>query len=61
MTLLLYTDGLSEARDASGTFYDPMLRLSGRTLSTPARLCGTLVDDVRRSSAGITDDDMAPP
>ncbi|MFI1013136.1 PP2C family protein-serine/threonine phosphatase [Streptomyces sp. NPDC020965] len=58
-TLLLYTDGLSEARDASGAFYDPQARLAGRHFATPARLLGTLVDDVRRFSGGLTGDDMA--
>ncbi|MFJ6662095.1 PP2C family protein-serine/threonine phosphatase [Streptomyces sp. NPDC091377] len=58
-TLLLYTDGLSEARDDSGAFYDPADRLTGRAFSTPARLLSTLVEDVRRFSGGFTADDMA--
>ncbi|WP_181785749.1 PP2C family protein-serine/threonine phosphatase [Streptomyces phytophilus] len=58
-TLLLYTDGLSEARDASGTFYDPTARLADRTFPSPTRLLGTLADDVQEFSGGPTDDDMA--
>ncbi|MEV3898297.1 PP2C family protein-serine/threonine phosphatase [Streptomyces anulatus] len=58
-TLLLYTDGLSETRDATGTFYDPAARLTGRTFPTPARLLSTLVDDVQDFSRGLTEDDMA--
>lgn len=58
-TLLLYTDGLSETRDATGTFYDPASRLTGRTFPTPARLLSTLVDDVQDFSGGLTEDDMA--
>ncbi|MFJ4687244.1 PP2C family protein-serine/threonine phosphatase [Streptomyces sp. NPDC088789] len=58
-TLLLYTDGLSEARDAAGTFYDPVDRLRGRTFPTPTRLLNTLADDVRHFSGDLTDDDMA--
>ncbi|MDQ1046764.1 SpoIIE family protein phosphatase [Streptomyces sp. V4I2] len=30
-TLLLHTDGLSEARNARGEFYDPEARLAGCT------------------------------
>ncbi|WP_419999545.1 SpoIIE family protein phosphatase [Streptomyces boninensis] len=58
-TLLLYTDGLSEARDASGTFYDPAAELAGRTFPSPARLLSTLVKDVHCFSGGPTADDMA--
>ncbi|NEB54633.1 serine/threonine-protein phosphatase [Streptomyces griseus] len=58
-TLLLYTDGLSETRDATGTFYDPASRLTGRTFPTPARLLSTLVEDVQDFSGGLTEDDMA--
>ncbi|MET9777418.1 PP2C family protein-serine/threonine phosphatase [Streptomyces sp. NPDC006367] len=58
-TLLLYTDGLSEARDALGRFYDPQARLSGRVFRHPAELLDTLADDVRRHSGGGMTDDMA--
>ncbi|MEU6104835.1 PP2C family protein-serine/threonine phosphatase [Streptomyces flaveolus] len=58
-TLLLYTDGLSEARDAHGRFYDPHARLTGRVFRHPAHLLDTLADEVRRHSGGGTTDDMA--
>ena len=58
-TLLLYTDGLSEARDAHGVFYDPEARLGGRTFPGPQALLTALAADVRRHAAavgGLTDD-----
>ncbi|MGV9289738.1 PP2C family protein-serine/threonine phosphatase [Streptomyces sp. NPDC003719] len=58
-TLLLYTDGLSEARDAQGRFYDPHARLTGRVFRRPAHLLDTLADEVRRHSGGGMADDMA--
>jgi serine phosphatase RsbU (regulator of sigma subunit) len=58
-TLLLYTDGLSEARDAHGRFYDPHARLTGRVFRHPAHLLDTLADEVRRHSGGGMADDMA--
>ncbi|MFF8384265.1 PP2C family protein-serine/threonine phosphatase [Streptomyces kanasensis] len=58
-TLLLYTDGLTEARDAAGVFYDPAAWLAGRTCQVPGELLDGLVDDVRRYTGGGADDDMA--
>ncbi len=58
-TLLVYTDGLSEARDARGVFYDPAARLAGRTFRTPGALLGILAKEVRRYSGGWMTDDMA--
>ncbi|MEW1833008.1 PP2C family protein-serine/threonine phosphatase [Streptomyces sp. NPDC088196] len=58
-TLLVYTDGLSEARDARGVFYDPAARLVGRTFRTPEALLGILAKEVRRYSGGWMTDDMA--
>ncbi|MFD4372412.1 PP2C family protein-serine/threonine phosphatase [Streptomyces sp. NPDC058486] len=58
-TLLLYTDGLSEARDESGSFYDPVGRLTGRIFPTPTRLLDALVRDVKRYTGGLATDDMA--
>ncbi|MET9253869.1 PP2C family protein-serine/threonine phosphatase [Streptomyces sp. NPDC003717] len=58
-TLLLYTDGLSEARDARGEFYDPHARLTGRVFRHPADLLRALARDVRRHSGGGMADDMA--
>ncbi|MGW0812750.1 PP2C family protein-serine/threonine phosphatase [Streptomyces viridiviolaceus] len=58
-TLLLYTDGLSEARDARGEFYEPRTRLAGRVFRHPVELLDTLAEDVRRHSGGGMADDMA--
>ncbi|MEU9702862.1 PP2C family protein-serine/threonine phosphatase [Streptomyces sp. NPDC047981] len=58
-TLLLYTDGLSEARDAAGAMYEPAERLRGRSFSSPDRLLAALVSDVRRHADGGASDDMA--
>lgn len=58
-TLLLYTDGLSEARDADGVFYDPAERLRGRIFPGPEELLSALTDDVRLHTGGVTTDDMA--
>ncbi|GAA3301449.1 hypothetical protein GCM10020295_44760 [Streptomyces cinereospinus] len=58
-TLLLYTDGLSEARNAQGVFYDPAARLAGRTFGGPGELLCVVADDVRRHSGGGATDDMA--
>ncbi|WP_370413972.1 PP2C family protein-serine/threonine phosphatase [Streptomyces fradiae] len=58
-TLLFYTDGLSEARDATGAFYDPKGRLAGRIFPGPEEVLDALVADVRRYTGGATTDDMA--
>ncbi|MEV4334699.1 PP2C family protein-serine/threonine phosphatase [Streptomyces sp. NPDC049597] len=58
-TLLLYTDGLSEARDARGVFYDPGERLRGSVFPGPEGLLDALVEDVRRYTGGRSTDDMA--
>ncbi|MGW6024335.1 PP2C family protein-serine/threonine phosphatase [Streptomyces sp. NPDC055099] len=60
--LLLYTDGLSEARDTRGEFYDPAARLGGRIFPGPGgpdALLTTLVEEVRRHTGGGGTDDMA--
>ncbi|MFI5616235.1 PP2C family protein-serine/threonine phosphatase [Streptomyces sp. NPDC051567] len=58
--LLLYTDGLSEARDAAGEFYDPADRLRGRIFPGPEELLGMVTGDVHRhTGGGGTTDDMA--
>ncbi|MFI9722079.1 PP2C family protein-serine/threonine phosphatase [Streptomyces sp. NPDC052396] len=59
-TLLLVTDGVTEARDRSGTFYDPMARLTGRgPFQRPQEVLETLERDVERWTGGPRDDDMA--
>ncbi|WP_405855856.1 serine/threonine-protein phosphatase [Streptomyces sp. NBC_00090] len=58
-TLLFYTDGLSEARNAEGAFYDPASRLAGRIFPGPEELLDVLVDDVRLHTGGGATDDMA--
>ncbi|MFK0173233.1 PP2C family protein-serine/threonine phosphatase [Streptomyces sp. NPDC090306] len=58
-TLLFYTDGLSEARDARGRFFDPARRLSGRSFDDADQLVATVAAEVRRYSGGGTADDMA--
>ncbi|MDJ1137329.1 PP2C family protein-serine/threonine phosphatase [Streptomyces iconiensis] len=57
--LLLYTDGLSEARDEEGAFYEPHARLAGRHFPGPDRLLGMLVEDVAAHTGGTAEDDMA--
>ncbi|MFJ6480582.1 PP2C family protein-serine/threonine phosphatase [Streptomyces sp. NPDC091682] len=58
-TLLLYTDGLTEARDGAGDFYDPADRLRGRIFPGPQALLSALSSDVRRHTGGGATDDMA--
>ncbi|MFD5079837.1 PP2C family protein-serine/threonine phosphatase [Streptomyces sp. NPDC058371] len=58
-TLLFYTDGLSEARDEHGEFYDPAVRLAGRVFPGPDALLAALTRDVRRHTGGGTTDDLA--
>ncbi|MDX2646332.1 PP2C family protein-serine/threonine phosphatase [Streptomyces sp. PA03-1a] len=58
-TLLLCTDGVTDARDAKGRFYDPQARLAGVERGGPAELLEALLDDVHRHAGGPTDDDMA--
>ncbi|MFE4450565.1 PP2C family protein-serine/threonine phosphatase [Streptomyces sp. NPDC056796] len=56
---LAFTDGLSEARDAQGVFYDPAARLRGRLFPGPEELLSALTDDVRLHTRGRSTDDMA--
>ncbi|GGY03865.1 PP2C family protein-serine/threonine phosphatase [Streptomyces minutiscleroticus] len=57
--LLCHTDGLSEARDAHGAFYDPAARLAGRVFSAPDGLLAFVTEQVRRHTGGGAADDMA--
>lgn len=58
-TLLLYTDGLSEARDRAGVFYDPAARLTGHDFSGPDALLDALLADVGHHTGGRITDDLA--
>ncbi|MGW4238628.1 PP2C family protein-serine/threonine phosphatase [Streptomyces sp. NPDC004749] len=58
-TLLFYTDGLSEARNAQGVFYVPSERLDGRVFQGPDEMLQALIDDVRVHTGGGSQDDMA--
>lgn len=57
--LLLYTDGLSEARDASGRFYALADRLAEVSDDDPDALLDGLLADVRHHTGGGLDDDAA--
>ncbi|MGW3042068.1 SpoIIE family protein phosphatase [Kitasatospora sp. NPDC001159] len=56
-TLLLVTDGVTEARNSAGEFYDPVLGLA--PLGPFAGPGEALVADVARWTGGPRDDDMA--
>ncbi|MER8103580.1 PP2C family protein-serine/threonine phosphatase [Kitasatospora sp. NPDC094016] len=59
-TLLLVTDGVTEARDAAGEFYDPLLALGPLgPFDGPREAVDALVADVERWTGGPRDDDMA--
>jgi len=58
-SLLLVTDGATEARDDSGEFYDPRIRLTPGTYTSPQRLVNALVHDVYRWTGSQGQDDMA--
>ncbi|MFD4370225.1 MFS transporter [Streptomyces sp. NPDC058486] len=55
-TLLLYTDGLTEARDATGTFYPLTERLDGLPPVPLPALVDHLVADVEQWTYRLTDD-----
>jgi serine phosphatase RsbU (regulator of sigma subunit) len=58
-TLLLYTDGITEARNEKGAFYDIVGRFAGRRYPDPDALLDDLLADVHRHSGGRRTDDMA--
>ncbi|MEW2071534.1 PP2C family protein-serine/threonine phosphatase [Streptomyces sp. NPDC007346] len=66
-TLLCYTDGVTEARDEDGVFYDAAVRLPRllrhRSLvgdpPAPAEILQLLIDDVARHTGGRVQDDQA--
>ncbi|MCZ0982703.1 PP2C family protein-serine/threonine phosphatase [Streptomyces diastatochromogenes] len=57
--LLLYTDGVSETRDRTGTFYPLELRLRGWAREPAAELPDLLHRDLAAYGAGGLDDDVA--
>ncbi|KUL37886.1 protein phosphatase [Streptomyces sp. NRRL F-4489] len=57
--LLLYTDGVIEARDRSGAFYPLAERLAGWNEPDPAALVRRLRDDLLRYAGGDLGDDAA--
>ncbi|MDT0450145.1 PP2C family protein-serine/threonine phosphatase [Streptomyces hesseae] len=59
-TLLMVTDGVTEARDGAGVFYDPRERLPGLgPFGGPGDVIDALIRDVERWTGGPRDDDMA--
>ncbi|MBB4779358.1 PP2C family protein-serine/threonine phosphatase [Streptomyces rapamycinicus] len=57
--LLLVTDGVTEARDRHGTYYEPRTRLADRDFRTASEVVDTLVADVTDWAGGRRHDDMA--
>ncbi|MEO3765545.1 PP2C family protein-serine/threonine phosphatase [Streptomyces sp. B5E4] len=59
-TLLMVTDGVTEARNHEGVFYDPCrARLVGAHFENPESLVRALTADVQRWTEGAQQDDMA--
>ncbi|MGW2408347.1 PP2C family protein-serine/threonine phosphatase [Streptomyces sp. NPDC001739] len=57
--LVFFTDGVTEARDLRGRFYDPADKLRGRRFPGPGSLLDALIEDVTRHTGGAPADDMA--
>ncbi|MGW7692671.1 PP2C family protein-serine/threonine phosphatase [Streptomyces asiaticus] len=57
--LLLVTDGVTEARDRQGTYYEPRTRLADRDFRSASEVVDTLVADVTDWTGGRRHDDMA--
>ncbi|NGO73805.1 PP2C family protein-serine/threonine phosphatase, partial [Streptomyces boncukensis] len=57
--LLLVTDGVTEARNAAGEFYDPERGLRGRRFDSPDDALTAVDRDVHAWTGGPRDDDMA--
>ncbi|MFD4985192.1 PP2C family protein-serine/threonine phosphatase [Streptomyces sp. NPDC058374] len=57
--LLLYTDGVTEARDPAGTFYPLAERVTGWTGTDPDAFLGRFRQDLLRYVGGRLDDDAA--
>ncbi|CAL9333652.1 PP2C family protein-serine/threonine phosphatase [Streptomyces sp. enrichment culture] len=58
-TLVLFTDGIDEARDAHGAFFDPRRALSRPLPSDPDTILDTLLTAVSRHTGGTLTDDAA--
>ncbi|MFE7234712.1 PP2C family protein-serine/threonine phosphatase [Streptomyces sp. NPDC001231] len=58
-TLVLYTDGVVEARDRHGVFYDPVPHLSRPLPADPGAILDILLADLARHTDGHLDDDAA--
>ncbi|MFJ4851634.1 PP2C family protein-serine/threonine phosphatase [Streptomyces sp. NPDC088733] len=58
-TVLMCTDGIHEARNRHGTFYNPHTRLPTIRFTTPNELLRKIVDDVHRHTEGPRQDDTA--
>jgi serine phosphatase RsbU (regulator of sigma subunit) len=54
--LLMYTDGVTEARDEQDRFYDPADRLTGVAFTGPDELLDWLLTDLGRHSGAGADD-----
>ncbi|WP_258308469.1 PP2C family protein-serine/threonine phosphatase [Streptomyces sp. NWU339] len=57
--LVLFTDGVVEARDHRGIFYDPLPHLSRPLPPDPHHVLDALLTDLHRYTAGRLDDDVA--
>lgn len=57
--VLMVTDGVLEARNGQGTFYDPAPDLSRHTRDHPRDIVDSLVRDVSRWTDGERQDDLA--
>ncbi|MFE4720976.1 PP2C family protein-serine/threonine phosphatase, partial [Streptomyces sp. NPDC056728] len=57
--LLLYTDGVTEARDSTGTFYPLTARITGWTEKGPDAFLGRLRRDLLHHVGGHLNDDAA--
>ncbi|WP_370351496.1 PP2C family protein-serine/threonine phosphatase [Catenulispora sp. EB89] len=58
-TLLLYTDGTTEARDRNGTFFDLPGFLTGRPATSPAELTRQILTGLAAHAGARLDDDVA--
>ncbi|PWI11681.1 serine/threonine-protein phosphatase [Streptomyces sp. NWU339] len=58
-TLVLYTDGINEARDADGVFFDPVPALSRHFPPDPDAVLDAVLSAVSRHTGGNLQDDAA--